>query len=43
VREISVVFGAMAGWIFLKERMGGMRVLGAAIIFVGVLVIALFG
>jgi drug/metabolite transporter (DMT)-like permease len=43
VREISVVFGAIAGWWFLKERMGGLRVLGAGVIFVGVLVIAMFG
>lgn len=43
VREVSVVFGALAGWFFLKEKMGGVRVLGAIIIFVGILVIALFG
>ena len=43
VREVSVVFGALAGWWFLKERLGGVRVLGAIIIFVGILVIALFG
>jgi drug/metabolite transporter (DMT)-like permease len=43
VREVSVVFGALAGWWFLKERMGGVRVLGAIIIFVGILIIAVFG
>ena len=43
VREVSVVFGALTGWWFLKERLGGVRVLGAVIIFVGILVIALFG
>jgi len=43
VRELSVVFGALAGWWFLKERLGGVRVLGAIIIFVGILVIALLG
>jgi drug/metabolite transporter (DMT)-like permease len=43
VREVSVVFGALAGWWFLKERMGGVRVLGAVIIFTGILVIAIFG
>lgn len=43
IREISVVFGALAGWWFLKEKMGGMRVLGAVVIFTGVLVIAIFG
>lgn len=43
VREVSVVFGAFAGWWFLKEKMGGMRILGAAVIFAGILVIARFG
>jgi len=43
VREVSVVFGAFAGWWLLKEKMGGMRVVGAVVIFAGILVIALFG
>jgi drug/metabolite transporter (DMT)-like permease len=43
VREVSVVFGAIAGWWLLKERMGGLRVLGAIVIFAGILVIAWFG
>lgn len=43
VREVSVVFGAFTGWWLLKERMGGVRVLGAIVIFVGILVIAMFG
>jgi len=43
VREVSVVFGALTGWWFLKERLGGVRVLGAVIIFVGILIIAMFG
>jgi len=43
VREVSVVFGALVGWWFLKESMGGIRVLGAIVIFVGILVIAIFG
>jgi drug/metabolite transporter (DMT)-like permease len=43
VREVSVVFGALAGWWFLKERLGGVRVLGAIVIFVGILIIAMFG
>lgn len=43
VREVSVVFGAIAGWWFLKEKMGGMRVLGAAVIFAGIFIIAVFG
>ena len=43
VREVSVVFGAFAGWWLLKEKMGGMRVLGAIVIFVGIVAIAMFG
>lgn len=43
VREVSVVFGALTGWWFLKERLGGVRVFGAVVIFAGILVIALFG
>jgi drug/metabolite transporter (DMT)-like permease len=42
VREVSVVFGALTGWWFLKERLGGVRVLGAIVIFAGILIIALF-
>lgn len=43
IREVSVVFGAFAGWWFLKEKMGGIRLLGAIVIFVGIVVIAIFG
>lgn len=43
IREVSVVFGAFAGWWFLKEKMGGIRLLGAIVIFAGILVIAIFG
>jgi drug/metabolite transporter (DMT)-like permease len=43
VREVSVVMAAFAGWQFLGERLGGLRVLGAIVIFAGILVIALFG
>jgi len=43
IREVSVVFGAFAGWWFLKEKMGGLRVLGAIVIFAGIVVIAVFG
>lgn len=43
IREVSVVFGAFAGWWLLKEKMGWMRVLGAIVIFAGIVVIALFG
>lgn len=43
IREVSVVIGAFLGWQFLKEKMGGTRLLGSIVIFVGILTIALFG
>jgi drug/metabolite transporter (DMT)-like permease len=43
IREVSVVIGAFLGWQFLQEKMGGLRVLGSIVIFVGILTIALFG
>ena len=43
IREVSVVIGAFLGWRFLKEEMGGIRVVGAVIVFTGVMVIAIFG
>jgi len=43
IREVSAGIGAFLGWRFLKEGMGGVRGGGAAIVFAGVMVIALFG
>ena len=43
IREVSVVIGAFAGWQFLGEKMGKVRVLGAVVIFVGIVLIAVFG
>jgi drug/metabolite transporter (DMT)-like permease len=43
IREVSVVIGAFLGWQFLGEKMGSLRVLGATVIFAGILVIAIFG
>jgi len=43
IREVSVVMGAFAGWRFLGEKMGKIRILGAAVIFFGIILIALFG
>ena len=43
VREISVVFAALVGWRWLGEGFGGWRVVGALLIFAGILVIALAG
>jgi drug/metabolite transporter (DMT)-like permease len=43
IREVSAVIGAFLGWRFLKEEMGGVRVIGSVVVFVGVMVIAVFG
>ena len=43
IREVSVVLGALAGWQFLAEKLGGWRLAGSIIIFCGILVIAIFG
>lgn len=43
IREVSAVIGAFLGWRFLKEEMGGVRVVGSAIVFAGVMVIAVLG
>ena len=43
IREVSAVIGAFLGWRFLKEEMGGVRVVGSVIVFAGVMVIAVFG
>ena len=42
IREVSVVIGAVLGWLFLEEPMGGTRLLGSTVIFAGILTIALF-
>ena len=43
IRELSVVLGAFAGWKILGETLGRQRLLGSVVIFIGILVIALFG
>jgi len=43
IREVSVVMAAFAGWQFLGEKFGGLRVAGAVTIFAGIMVIALLG
>jgi drug/metabolite transporter (DMT)-like permease len=43
IREVSVVLGAFAGWYFLGEQMGKIRILGAVGIFAGIVMIALLG
>ena len=42
-REIGIVFGALAGWLVLGERFGGVRTAGAAMVFVGIIVLAVAG
>jgi drug/metabolite transporter (DMT)-like permease len=43
IREVGVVMGAFAGWQFLGEKFGRLRLFGAVVIFAGILVIALLG
>jgi drug/metabolite transporter (DMT)-like permease len=43
IREISVVFGVLAGVVLLKEQGGPMRLAGSVGVAAGVAVIALFG
>ncbi len=42
-REVSIVFGAFVGWRFMNEKLGGVRVLGAVLIFSGIATIAIWG
>lgn len=41
IREVSVILAAFGGWRWLGESFGRTRLLGAALIFVGVLIVAL--
>jgi drug/metabolite transporter (DMT)-like permease len=43
IREVGVVMGALAGWRLLGEKLGGWRVVGAVVIFGGILIIAMLG
>jgi drug/metabolite transporter (DMT)-like permease len=43
IREVSVVMGAFAGWQFLGEKFGWLRMIGAAVLFGGILIIAIYG
>jgi drug/metabolite transporter (DMT)-like permease len=43
IREVSVVMGAFAGWQFLGEKLGRIRLIGAGVIFAGIVLIAVFG
>jgi drug/metabolite transporter (DMT)-like permease len=43
IREVSVIFAAFIGWRWLGEGFGKARLLGAGLIFIGILTIALIG
>ncbi len=43
IREVSIVFGALAGWLWLKEDFGVLRLAGAVVIFAGILTIVVAG
>jgi drug/metabolite transporter (DMT)-like permease len=43
IREMSVVMGAFAGWRLLGEDFGPLRLAGSAVVFAGILIIALRG
>ncbi|HEV8581409.1 MAG TPA: DMT family transporter [Thermoanaerobaculia bacterium] len=43
VREVSIVFAALAGWRWLGEPLGRLRLAGAVMIFAGILLIAVAG
>jgi drug/metabolite transporter (DMT)-like permease len=43
VREVSILFAALAGWRWLREPLGRWRLAGAGLICAGILLIALAG
>ncbi|KPV48048.1 hypothetical protein SE17_40160, partial [Kouleothrix aurantiaca] len=43
IREVSVVFAALIGWRWLGEGFGRTRIVGALLIFAGILMIAALG
>jgi drug/metabolite transporter (DMT)-like permease len=43
VREVSIVFAALAGWRWLGEPLGRWRLAGAVMIFVGIGLVAIAG
>lgn len=43
IREVSVVFATFLGWRLLNEELGAIRLVGSALIFAGILIIALAG
>jgi drug/metabolite transporter (DMT)-like permease len=43
VREVSIVFAALAGWLWLGEPFGLARTLGALVVCAGILIVTLAG
>ena len=43
IREVSIVVGAILGWLLLKEQFGSIRTLGSVLIFLGIVLIVLAG
>jgi len=43
LREVSIVFAALAGWLWLGESFGAARTIGAGLIFLGMLMVAVAG
>ena len=43
IREVSIVFGAILGWLLLKERFGWIRTVGSVLIFAGIVLIVVAG
>jgi drug/metabolite transporter (DMT)-like permease len=43
VREVSIVFAALAGWLWLGEPFGLVRTLGALVVCGGILIVTLAG
>ena len=43
IRESSIVIGALAGWLYLGEQFGKVRLAGALVMFAGIVLIALAG
>lgn len=43
IREVSIVFGAILGWLLLKEEFGSTRTFGSILVFAGIVLIVFSG
>lgn len=43
LREISIVFGALLGMLFLKEQQGARRIISSITIVIGIIILGIFG